>query len=773
MKSIRLYIASLLLLAAVALAPVAAAAPPASSQQATGLKGQATVSPRKFSITLDLASKAPKLEGIDKLSAHLLYGYNNKTCASTLQASLSAQGSKLKGIKLDANAVGSLSVNSSAGLVVTALKEDSMLDLSLSKNATGVNLTVKAQRTLNSRVNTTAHEGVSTVESHEYVYLNIVNQSVNIARIEANVTSETHTTLHGNTTLTDLTAEGPVAVKIPMSGHTFQVAFKLAAHIKVNETLVSENKTYINVHGTVNMTFKDYVTAFAIYQYLSMIVSTMNLTSHVQLTPPTMQNPTIVIRISYEGYVTPETLEGLRASGPAGHVGAPAGAPSLQVLENLTGKLPLEALPTSLPNGTLEGTYTLKAHASGGELEATLQARSHGTGGFCKANYSIGHLELNVAIDEVANKMQVHLSAAGKTGDPFTPTLASAKALYKLIDDMKDELQSVDVTFKSADGVYLVVNGVETHMATFTLKNYEDLKSLGVEYAGMRMHGGRGLVEVVKPVHNLTLPPIAKGAVLKGVGRVNITLPLHGRLHKRMVFRFLNSIAPNATIILHPGARVKARLHMATLPPDQVKLPPTVKAHKAGPALEVDGVQGVVTVVLPYNPEYPGKPAVLVIHSNGTVEIVENVTVEHGYIIANVSASSVFAPITLPTGGGGGGETTTTTTTTGTTTTQTTSTTTQTTTSTTTSQSTTSTTSQTRTSTTPTPTTTTSGITATTTTSQSTTKTTPKPSTTSQTSSTQATQTTKAKKGLSTGVVAGIVVVIVVIAAAAALLARR
>jgi hypothetical protein len=758
--------AALLLAAIVALSPIALAAPPRTPGSLTT---QATITPHTYTLTLHMTlNKTSK--SVKAASAHVGYTYNNKTCTTNLEASIHEELAKASNSTLKASEEGVVYVNATKGLLEAHTRSQGSLVLRLIANKTNIEVSTNRSSVMDMLTNTSAGEGHTDRSGRISLYLRLVNTSQTVLKTSLDINYTSHTTFTNKSSLTKAIASGPITIEAPVSGKPVIIAFKLDSAATLNETLLSENVTHVHLEGQANLTFKDYLTAIAVYQYLNMIVVGLNLTKYVKVTPPASPAfPVVNIEVEYEGNVTPSELGHIKVpERPSGIPAPPAGIQgnATRLVREIEDVLPA-AVPENL-TGTLNATYKLKASYAQGVLDASLAVSARATGDFCKANYSIDKLEASVEFNNQTATESVHLVIHGRTAEPYTSALTIARFLKHFIDEAKSRVEDISVTLKTADGVRLVLNGKEYNRLFFTGENYTSLEDLEVSYGGVKVGGhARGLVVSSGPQANLTLPPIAKNVLIKGARKAVISLPIHGKLHRHLKLGVSNDIAPNATIVIHRGAKVLSKVKLATLPPSQVQLPSSIKGHKAGPALVVEGVEGPVTVVLPFKKDYPGKPAIVVVHSNGTVEVVTNVTVKDGYIIANVTASTTYTPVILASGGGGGTTTTTTkttTTTTATTTTETTTKTTSTTKTTTTSGTTTT------TKTTMTSTTTTRTATTHTTTKTPGTTTTGKTSTT-KTATTTPTTTTKAKSR--TTLVAAIIVVIVVIAAAAALIARR
>ncbi len=778
------YATSMLLVIIVALSPVAVAAGPGGHhghRVVEGLQGlhvEVTITPHGYTVTGRVNATASPSAEIEALDGHVSYHYDNKTCTTKLEGSLHVKSGKLEGSRISLAARGTGDLRAVKGHLI--FKSKNHIDESIYTN------TSKAVLDIHIGLNSTSEGAYSIPDKkgsmerdfNTTIHLEAANESQELIVVNANLTGSIEEYRLVNTSIANVGVEGPVSLLIPVSGRPIKADFYLMSRSTVNATRLTANVTHVKLVDYTTMTFKDAAVATGFYLLLSNLVTSLNLTKYVQVSlTTTMSNATVTIKVNYEGNISPSSLGKLESKIKIGSMGGqelPLKGLSGRLGALLGGFSSLEEasrLPSNI-TGVLSVYYDVKAHASQGVLDASVKAEAKAAGDFCKSNYTLTTLEAEVHYSNSTKTIHLEFTVAGRSAEPYTPTISVASILHSLLERFKGNVSNAVIVVKSADGVSLEAAGVKARRLVFTLANYTSLESLAAEYRGVAARMAGNLLEIASSKSKLSikLPPLAaaaKGLVVRGPLAANITLPFHGVLHREFRVKVFNSIAQGVGLLIHKGSKVGRSLHIATLPPDEVKIPPTIKAHKAGPALELEGVEGVVTVILPYKSEYPGQPAVLVVHTNGSVEVVTKVVVKDGYIEANVSASSVFAPITLSQAGGGGGATTTSSTTSTSTTTTKTTTTTHTTTTTTTKTTTTGTTSET-TSTMKTTTSTTATTTRTSTT-QHTSTSKPSQGTTTTTPTTTST-TTKSRK---TGLAAAAVIVVVIIIAAAAALARR
>ena len=406
---------------------------------------------------------------------------------------------------------------------------------------------------------------------------------------------------------------------------------------------VIDDEALADIDSTINFHFSDYLTAMAFYTLVSQIVENLSLSDYVTVMPPSsFTNPTVTIMVSYQG--------SLGEFEPGAGYNLSLNLPSWlrEILPNQP--------PVSGPFG-VTGNYTATLTASGNELNATLEAMAQVTGSLCNCSYGLSSGYLNVTYTGSEAILESHVE--GYSAEPYTSGILTARALESLLESVEDNLSDATITLTGSDGVEFYLNGEILPSAAFTLDNYTLLKELGVSYAGAILEDVGGVLEVGPNATNITLPPIAGGITVQGATSLNITAPFN-IAPRDLVVAFHNSVASNATLIIRAGASLQDQIHAETLDVGAIEVPPDIGVP-AGPSLLVTGVSGNVTVKLPFTSTGQGQPALYIVHDNGEVEVVTNVLVEDGFIIANVTASTSFTPIELtgqPPGGGGGGTTT-------------------------------------------------------------------------------------------------------------------
>ncbi len=747
-----------LLLLAITAALTGASMPPAAADSGSGatLTGQAVVTPNNFSATLQAVVPVPpgQAANLSGLDGGLEFTFNRSTCTLTLSGYLHLSSPSMNttdSSNLTASSSGHFEFEASiaGGNVSYTYTTTSSLELhSVTQSggsASTVDLTGSVERSV-SGVMAPGGVAESSGATSASLQASIVSPNGS-ATIQATLNTQGQSVGRPNQTA----GSGAFQGDLNLESGEFQLAVSYDGNYTYNIT-AGDGEAQAEVEATVNFHFTDYLTAIAFYTLLTQIVENLSISDYVTVLPPSFSNPTVTVIVSYQG-----SLTGLEPG--AGY--------------NMTLNLPgwLRGLIPSQPpmlNGSIgvTGNYTASLTGTNDELNASLEAVAQASGILCNCSYGLSSGSLNITYTGSEAVIDAHIE--GYSAEPYTSGILASRALGSMINASEDNLSSVLVTLAGGDGVEFYLDGESLSSATFTLENYTLLNNIGVSYAGATLMDVGGLLEVGPNVSSITIPPIAGGVSIQGATSINLTAPF-AIAPRDLVVAFHNAIASNATLLIRAGTSIQGQIHVETLDVGSVEVPPNLGVP-AGPSLLVTGVAGNVTVKLPFTGTGQGQPALYVVHSNGETEVITDVTVEDGYLIANATASTSYTPIELSGQPPGGGTTTSTSGTGGATST------TSTAPSTTTGTQGVTTTSQPGTTTTPHTPPATSAPTSTSPSGRTTTGTTPETTTgeTGGTSSPETTHSTTAGGGgtSKTAAIAGLVIVIILVAAAYALMRR-
>jgi hypothetical protein len=655
-----------ILLAAPALAAASGASSPPSTLASGGntLEASARIAPHVFEAGFNSSLEAPEWvkENLTSLGAGLNLTIDNSTCTAHLSGSLQASGPGLEGGVLELHSSGSTSYNASLQGGLTVFSYDTASTLSLyTGNSTEEYMQLNAS--IARHVEGNASNNTLLSDSHADIDLSIVIAAEEAGPLPLGLgieyTGHAITTVSGNSTAGSGNYTGTLTFE--SSGESITADFTSTDHY--NLTLLNQSTAMVTVSSYTSLHFSDYFTALLVYQALEEVVDELNLSDYVTLTPPSYGNPTVGVDVEYEGTMSLAPNLTLPPTGPAGLPGLPGGG------------LPLQMPAASI---SLQGNHTLSLEVENGTATGSLEAWLRLSGTPCEAGlgYALSSAWLNVTY---AGGDQVEASggAEGYSAEPFTSGLLAARGFHALFENVSGSLDSASVTLEGVDGVMFDVNGSILDSATFDLSNYTLLNATGVAYGGAELKSIGGLLEVGPNATTVTLPPVAGGVLALGADEVEVQPPLPLATHD-IVFAFQNSIAPNASLTVHAGAGLAGTVKVSTMPASDVGVG-LADLEPIGPALAVEGVNGNVTVKIPVETT-EGDIYLLVIHDNGTIDVVGNVTVTaDGYLIANATASTTYLPVVYtgsqpPTSTGssttpgspattspGGGETTTTT----------------------------------------------------------------------------------------------------------------
>ncbi|MCE4625427.1 MAG: hypothetical protein F7C35_06140 [Desulfurococcales archaeon] len=598
-----------------------------------------------------------------------------------------------------------------------------------------------------------------SVESRTSVVHDEYNFTVNLSasnRTTGNMTLDLQLAGQNNATVINesVTGDGVYQGQLNYeSTGAYEYSLQVSFQGEYNYTATPMNETAFNLslYSHTVLVFPDYASAMQAYYMLNQIVQMLNLTQYVTITPPPFLGTTVEVTVHYNGIfqlnnTAPETPWNWQMPFTPGQ-GLPMGG----ALGNITFLAPL----TGEDGFTLEFNSSLSAVIANSTLKANASYSAEAVNCTLDNNFSLA-LEGDAYLDRENNSVvvEVYFGVECPSG-PFMG-FAIMKSVLENLTNSSDV--SVDAVLEGTDGVSFIFNGDE--VSTVEVTDDTNITGLAVKYAGTVYYGLDGPTHIINKT--ALLPPLIPSIIVENVTGFTGGLPFPAATVEGAPLHL--EFPDYGSISVMPGSSITGALQAQFQPADQGLIPSNMSATPIGPMVTVRNVTGTLALNIVVSTDFTGEPALLVIHENGSVTVVTNVTISGNTLTAVVPAQSTFIPVALTAGGGGGGgETTTTTTTTP-------------------SQTTTETTTTTPKTTTP-GTTLAPGNTTTTMTTTSPTGTTA--STTTSTTTTQPTQTggntstttttSGGGKGISgkTAAAAGAVVVIVIIAAAAYLLTRK
>ncbi|MEB3851136.1 MAG: hypothetical protein LRS49_00950 [Desulfurococcales archaeon] len=656
-------LAASILLALMALVSASAAVAPASEGGGAQLAVQAGVGPEGFNASFTVVVPLPpNATSPQSLGGGVDFYFDRGSCSAGLNGSLELSSPSLENITLTALASGSVegAANLSNATVEYAYNTTSTLALDLQTVDSGGNpveasLEANLARSVQgeaSRAGGGESSSQSSYQATVNLYLDTPNGTM-LGSLQVWGSSQSGAAANSSWGSGDYSG----ILNLNYGGYSLNVEFDGNYSYLLNLTSgEGENATLlVAVNSTTYFHFNNYLYALAFYNALEAIVENLSLQDYVTLTPPSLFNPTVGVIVEYEGEVGLENLTNATLPGAPGWAWGNATTPT-----------PPGWLRGLLPSleGSISGSLTYNASVSveNSTLEAAVEASASLSGSPCNSSYGLERAWLDVGLDDSSGSLVVSGGAEGYSAEPFTSGLLAARSLHRLLEGLEGNLSNASIALTGCCGVEFDVNGTRSPSLTFDLGNYSVLGEVGVYYQGALLREPGGLLQVGPDAPgNITLPPIAGGVEASGVYSLNVSVPMPApaTVERALRITFYNDVADNATLLIRRGAQLSGALHLATTaePPAEA----SSYGEAAGPTLVVDGVSGNVTIVLPYNGD-PDRAALLVVHSNGQVEVVSNVTVEGGYIIANTTASSTYTPIELYSGGQPPSNTTTTTT---------------------------------------------------------------------------------------------------------------
>ncbi len=664
--------------------------------------------------------------------------------------------------------------------------------------------TVQFNLTSKSKVNNMFNTNESIVNKNGNIIVYVEAKNDTQTQIfSMNLTSNSTTKAMMGEVMSSGTVKGPI--KVEANGVTFQVNLNAVYSYEIA-------KGNITVNATIKLDTGNYLTAQLLYSIITGLLQEYNLTSLVKVEAPTLTNPVVTIVVAYNG-----SIKDLLAMIPeqartvlAGAMGAGTGE-MIPGMSGIMGNMTMNM--TMIREKIMEMANTISlmpANMTKVETSAEMKGNFTVDNGYARVEAMISAKLPDVAcalvkdftangtmsLDNKTNMIEANVQARVKSGDPYTMFAVMRDAIAMV--GQKKVMEKTNMTLKlelnAGKGVDFCMNGMKLKKMEFNETNMTMIKDMAVKI-GEAMFEGPGKPLMIKAMPGQTVKtvmPLTTNMVkVENATKVMLEMPFEKtKIEKKLEVEVNKSNTMEAKIELMPGAVINKTLALAVMTPENVTLPPAFSNMTVvGNALAIRNTTGKAMVYLKLNASVQNI-AVLVIHENGTMTLVKNVTIEDGYAVACVSTQSTYIPVAQTTGTTTNTTTTTTSSTTSSTTSGTTTTTTTTTTlsttttttssapTTTTTQSTTTTsaqattTTQTTATTTSTSTTTTTGqaSTTTTTTSQkSTTSSTSKASasSTSQTQAMQKTTTTQQATSSKAKIVAAVIIVIIIIAAAA------
>jgi len=535
---------------------------------------------------------------------------------------------------------------------------------SINMTIAGGNGTLKIAGTIQKTTTTQAQNKTITSTSDTQTSLLVEAESQQeTVTMSLNINATQETVATPNETRTTGSFQGPIAVTVPVSGFTTTINLNLDGHYEA----VAMNNT-LTVNATINITADNSLVAGILYQEITSIIQQYNLTGTVQAT---LNGNTITIVVTYSTTLNNTLTPGLGGIIAPGLPGYAQGNKTRTIIEHFKHLIDNTTLaPSNLCTGkiniTASGDLTVQIENGTITVNSTIQVSAPQL--LEELPYSIEHAQATLTLENTSQSPTIKVNAQATLGtpEPFTSIdllqQAAWLALHAAEPNMTGKTR-FNLTVNAENGVSLIVNGKHTSTVTFNNTTLEALQKIAVEYDGIIYNGANKPIIFTGKGNRLpVLPPTAKQIIIIGVGKAAFKLPYgNATILSNMTIKFGNETG-KAKIVILKGARINQTLATAIITPENITLPPGyTNLQPAGYALAISNTTGTAIVSLKI--EAPtSNIKILVIHDNGTTELINPLHIKAGMVVAVVSTHSVYIPVTQQSGGGGQETTTTTTT---------------------------------------------------------------------------------------------------------------
>ena len=622
---------AIMLMAALIL-PVAGA-----SSDNSSIGGELVLSPSEANASIVVRIPAP--ENLTSLEGSGRFVLGNGSFAANLSLSGAATG--LEGLtgSINASAKGTAAYDPETESLFRSTTTNVSASLEASSSESPVKLSFGSTEYVRASYNLATEAGVS--EKRYILHLLVKAWNETTGNITVNLS------LHGD----ELSVTTPEKVHGEGSASgNLQLVMGEENSIVLNISL-SYSYTVNLSEDTANITADAYIdagnpmVAYQVYLALVGLVNEVDIGDYVTVEPPSYSNPTTVtVHVAYSGDLDlefddmPPVLPGLPLSGVS-----PEDLASPAVLLPNVGQNITVSYETEAAISVLNGTFTLEAASSGTVENASCNASATAT--------------LSVWLDQNERDIVVEINfSAENLPDTLSLFYLAKTALAGILENATSTLRLV-----ASGGLELYEEGSPASTVNLT----EDvLDSLAVK-AGDLLYYSPSSAYALGP--NITLPALIQKVVANGTDRVLARLPYPSA---KVLGSLSIEFPDRANVTILGLSEISGTLVVGVEGASADLIPSNISAVPAGPAVVVRNVTGYLRLEISVNSS-ASNLALLVIHDNGSISLITNVSVEDDYLIALVSAGSTYIPVSLTSGWTGGGETNTTTSKAGTTSTPT------------------------------------------------------------------------------------------------------
>ncbi|MCE4628385.1 MAG: hypothetical protein F7C34_04470 [Desulfurococcales archaeon] len=615
--------------------PVASVASASSEESSIG--GEITLSPSAANASIVIRVPAP--ENLTSLDGHGAFELSNGSFTANL--SVTGSGSGLDGL------IGAIRSSSES---TAAYDPDTE---SITRNATtlvSAHLTQAGaenpmELSFNSTVFTTTSYSLATeaaVSEKRYkLSLYVHAQNETYGNITVNLS------LHGNDlsvlTQEELSGEGSATGSLQLvMGENVNVMLNISLSYSYT---VNRSERQVNLTADAYIDANNPMMAYQVYLALDGLVRELDIADYVTVEPPSYSNPTTVkVHVAYAGDLDLNETLPIFPGFFLGGVGSGDLASPAILLPSLDQRIRLSYESEATLNVS-NGTFALEASSEGRVENASCNATASAI--------------VDIWLDEEEGYIVVEINfTADNVPDTLSLFYAAKTALQGILENATSSLQLI-----GSGGLELYLDGSPVSQVNITEDVLEDL----AVRVGDLLYYSPSEAYALGP--NITLPTLVQRVVANGTSKIvaRTSFP------ESIVLGQLSIEFPeNATITILGASRISGVLVAGVENASIDLIPSNLSAVPAGPAVVVKNVTGLLQLKIRVDTS-AGNLSLLVIHDNGSIELISNVTVEDDYLIANVTAGSTYIPVALAggTGTGGGGGTTTTGRTTGGTTTPT------------------------------------------------------------------------------------------------------
>ncbi len=651
MKKSYLTMISWVLLVLLVISPITYSQPYNSS---TSIKGTITIKPDETNINLLIHKQLPPNFNLTSLEGNITFNYDPETGHAVLQGGITGESPDLEG----ANIQGTLSLEGSSTVDNNIVNTNMHTEFRLNGEATNgsnhtlINISYEKNQNQTLNLDQKTSEGAQT--THLELMLQFSNETTTQ---ELDATIDYNSTSQGNENQT--TSRGRITGPIIYAQDEYKIGVDL--DIEYTYTLYHFNNT-LQLEATVNLAFQDYMTAYNTYMMIQAFLQYFNTSANISVEPPTQINPVVVVQIEYTGTLT--DLESIPGTGFPQMPGTPIGQMPISMQpSDITGIMPT-IMPAEIPSGNITYNLDVNMIIDDGELAIAINGEANIPPESITSEYLLNNAQITIEYYNDTNVIEIEVTADATTPEPFTP-FALVKEALKTIQENASELQSLEITLTGENGVKFLFNGEEKTMVIIDKTTIMNIDTLAIVYNGTVYYGFDSPMNLLEENVQTMLSPYTNKIILNSTMTAHVKLPFaQAKLNQPLIIEVDSAEGKLANITILEGAYIEGTLDIAYHSPDAVDIPTELHVQPAGKALTIHNVTGNAKIMI--KTEGSGQLALLVIHDDGTTELLTDITVENGYIIVQVSTHSTFIPVKLATPS----ENTTTTTTTSTGTTQ-------------------------------------------------------------------------------------------------------